>query len=104
MATQESGSTVVPEKLLVALMREREVRPRALLFAQHVAEIFPETSVAIYVIENPDEAEWSAKAVVGEVVLENEVIPLESGTLGTVAEQQEPILFFQNLRVLLMVL
>jgi RND family efflux transporter MFP subunit len=94
MATQESGSTVVPEKLLVALMREREVRPRALLFAQHVAEIFPETSVAIYVIENPDEAEWSAKAVVGEVVLENEVIPLESGTLGTVAEQQEPILFF----------
>jgi len=94
MATQESGSTVVPEKLLVALMREREVRPRALLFAQHVAEVFPDTSVAIYVIENPDEAEWSAKAVVGEIVLESELIALDSGTLGTVAEQQESILFF----------
>ncbi len=94
MAIQESGSTVVPEKLLVALMREREVRPRALLFAQHVAEIFPDTSVAIYVIENPDEPEWTAKAVVGEIVLESELIALDSGTLGTVAERQESILFF----------
>jgi RND family efflux transporter MFP subunit len=93
MATQESGSTVVPEKLLIALMREREVRPRALLFAQHVAEVFRNVSVLIYVIEKPEEAEWSVKAVIGEVRLDNDVVPLESGTLGVVAEQQEAILF-----------
>ena len=93
MATQESGSTVVPEKLLIALLREREVRPRALLLAQHIAEIFRDAAVLIYVIENPEEAEWSAKANVGEIRLENEVVALESGTLGVVAERQEAILF-----------
>ncbi len=93
MATQESGSTVVPEKLLIALIREREVRPRALLLAQYVAEIFRDASVVVYVIENPEEAEWSAKAIVGEVRLENETVPLDSGTLGVVAEQQKAILF-----------
>ncbi|MGH9528653.1 MAG: GAF domain-containing protein [Terriglobales bacterium] len=93
MATQESGSAVVPEKLLIALMREREVRPRALLLAQHVAEIFLDASVLIYVIENPEETEWNAKAIVGDVRLENEVVPLDSGTLGAVAERQEALLF-----------
>jgi RND family efflux transporter MFP subunit len=93
MATQESGSTVVPEKLLIALMREREVRPRALLLAQHVSELFRGASVLVYVIENPEQAEWSAKAVIGEVRLDSELVPLESGTLGLVAERQEAILF-----------
>lgn len=93
MATQQSGSTVVPEKLLIALMRERDVRPRALLFAQHVAESFRDVAVLIYVIENPEEAEWSAKAILGDVRLEDEVVALESGTLGEVAERQEAILF-----------
>lgn len=93
MSTQDTDFTAVSEKLLIALMREREVRPRASLLAKYLAEIFPNVSVVVYVIEKPAQPEWSAKAVIGEVLLDNEIVDLEAGTLGAVWERKEAILF-----------
>ncbi len=93
MAAQRSGSTNVSERLLVALLREREVRPRALLIAQYTTELFPGSAAVVYVIEDPEEPQWSAKAVAGEIHLDEERVPLDSGTLGMLAREQEAIVF-----------
>jgi transcriptional regulator with GAF, ATPase, and Fis domain len=51
----------------------------------------------LYLVEEDQENQfWSAKATAGEVHLDAAVIPLESGTLGVLAEHRETILFAGN--------
>jgi RND family efflux transporter MFP subunit len=79
--------------LSAALLREREVRPRAALIAQAALELFPGSAAAVYVIEDPEHPEWTSKAIVGEIHLDEQVIPIDSGTLGALAEDRQPLTY-----------
>jgi RND family efflux transporter MFP subunit len=93
MATQGSSSVDISGKLLTALLREREVQPRAALIAQAVGELFPGGAAVVYAIEDPDDPKWTSKAVVGEIHLDEQVVPLDSGMLGALAEDPQPTIY-----------
>ena len=92
MTPQKSGSAEVSGKFLSILFREREVAARAALIAQHASELFPDSASILYLIHETDAA-WEVKAVAGDVHLENEKIPLDTGTLGILAGQRTQLLF-----------
>jgi RND family efflux transporter MFP subunit len=97
MATQWSGPTGLSGKILAALLREREVVPRAQLIAQQAVEFLAGGAVVVYLLEDHEEGQvWSAKATSGEIHLDDQIIPLKSGTLGVLAEQREALLFAGN--------
>ena len=87
-------------RLLSAMLRERECAPRALLLAQQAAELIAGGAAIVYVLNSGDSpavpATWTAKATAGEIRLEDPTIPVESGTLGTLAQDQQPLLFSGN--------
>jgi RND family efflux transporter MFP subunit len=88
----KSTAVDVQARFLSALLQEREVQPRALLLAQQVTELLPGAAV-VYLLEEDDETtRWSAKAVVGDIHLEDAVVPLDSGTLGLLAKENQPLL------------
>jgi RND family efflux transporter MFP subunit len=95
-----SGDVEVSARLLSAMLRERECAPRATLLAQQAAELVPGAAAIVYVLNSGDPpavpSTWTAKAVAGEIGLDDPTIPLESGSLGTLAEQQQPLLFSGN--------
>src|ERR1019366_1959930 len=97
---QPSGDVEVSTRLLSAMLRERECAPRALLLAQQAAELVPGGAAIGYVLNSGDSpavpATWTAKATAGEIRLEDPTIPVESGTLGTLAQEQQPLLFSGN--------
>ena len=97
---QPSGDVEVSTRLLSAMLRERECAPRALLLAQQAAELVPGGAAIVYVLNSGDPpavpATWTAKATAGEIRLEDPTIPVESGTLGTLAQEQQPLLFSGN--------
>ena len=97
---QPSGDVEVSTRLLSAMLRERECAPRALLLAQQAAELVPGGAAIVYVLNSGDSpavpATWTAKATAGEIRLEDPTIPVESGTLGTLAQEQQPLLFSGN--------
>lgn len=97
MATEKSRPPGLSQGLLGALLRTLEVRPRAQLVAQQAAELLSDATAVLYLVEEDQENQfWSAKATAGEVHLDAAVIPLESGTLGVLAEHRETILFAGN--------
>ena len=93
MASQVPGFATSFTELAMALLSASEVVPRARLIAQQVAELVPGTGVVVYTLEGGDEPFWAPKATAGEVAFEEPAIALDSGTLGTLAEKQEPVLF-----------
>jgi RND family efflux transporter MFP subunit len=78
-----------------ALLARPEVGQRAQLTAQQVAQLLPGTAVVVYVIENLDNPEWTAKAIAGEVTAAG-TVPFDAGTLGTVAENKTAVVFAGN--------
>ena len=97
MATEKSRPTGLSEDLLSALLRTLEVRPRAQLIAEQAIEVLGDATAVLYLVEEDQENQfWNAKAMAGEVLLDSAVIPLESGTLGVLAERQEPVVFSGN--------
>jgi RND family efflux transporter MFP subunit len=89
----KSTSVDVQARFLSALLQEHEVQPRAFLLAQQITEMLPSAAAVVYLLEENDEtARWSAKAVVGDIHLEDAVIPLDSGTLGLLAKERQPLL------------
>ena len=57
--------------------------------------MFPGSAAVVYLLEtdsNDNTTRWSSKAVAGEVHLDDEGVPLESGTLGLLARQNQPLL------------
>ena len=93
MATQGSSSIDIVGRLSAALLREREVRPRAALIAQAVMELFPSSAAAVYAIEDAEDPKWTSIAVLGEIHLDQQVIPIDFGTLGAVAECPQPVVY-----------
>ena len=69
-----------------ALLSERELVPRARIVARQVSELLPESAVAVYVVEDQQSPAWRLKAYAGDISFDRAELPLESGTLGTVAE------------------
>jgi len=94
---QPSGHVEVSAQLLSAMLRERELAPRATLLAQRAAELVPGGASIVYVLNTGDPpsipSTWTAKAAAGEIRLDDPTIPLESGGLGTLAEEHQPLLF-----------
>src|SRR5215469_18246917 len=93
MATQGSSSIDIFGRLSAALLREREVRPRAALIAQAVMELVPGSAAAVYAIEDTEDPKWTSIAVVGEIHLDQQVIPIDFGTLGALAECPQPVVY-----------
>ena len=91
----KSTSVELQARFLSALLQEREVQPRASLLAQQIVEILPGAAAVVYLLEH-DEHEgnvrWSPKAVAGDIHLDDAAIPMESGTLGQLARESQPLL------------
>ncbi len=89
----KSTSVDVQARFLSSLLQELEVQPRAFLLARQITEILPNSAAAVYLLEQSgDSTHWSSKAVAGDIHLEDQAIPLDSGTLGLLAKDSEPML------------
>src|SRR5438270_3915884 len=93
MDVQRPGWTDVSGEFLRNLLREREVRPRCALLAQQAMDFIPGGTAVVYVVEEEDQPHWVARASLGEVHLDDPIVPFDSGTLGVVADQKKPLLF-----------
>lgn len=93
MDVQRPGSTDVSGEFLSNLLREREVRPRCALLAQQAMDLVPGAAAIVYLVEEEDQPRWVARATLGEVHLDDIIVPFDSGTLGVVADQKKPLLF-----------
>ena len=88
-----STSVDVQARFLSSLLQEHEVQPRASLLAQQVTETLPGAAAVVYLLEEHEQtAVWSAKAVAGDLRVEDEVIPAASGTLGRLFKEPQPLL------------
>jgi RND family efflux transporter MFP subunit len=97
---QPSGHVEVSTRLLSAMLRERESAPRAGLLAQQAAELVSGGAAIVYVLDPGDPpavpASWSAKATAGDIHLDDPTVAADSGTLGTLAQEQQPLLYSGN--------
>jgi RND family efflux transporter MFP subunit len=94
---QPSGHVEASTRLLSAMLRERESIPRAALLAQQAAEMVSDGAAVVYVLDSGDPPDvppvWTSKATAGEIRLDSPTVPADSGTLGTLAQEQQPLLF-----------
>src|ERR1700690_3384223 len=89
----KSTSVDVQARFLSALLQEHEVQPRAFLLARQITEMLPGGAAAVYLLEGQAETRhWSAKAVAGDLRVDENVIPVDSGALGLLAQQRHPLL------------
>ncbi len=89
----KSTSVDAQARLLSSLLQEREVQPRAFLLAQQITEILPGAAAVVYLLEEHEGlTRWSPKAVAGDIHLDEDAIPIDSGTLGVLARQSQPLL------------
>jgi len=93
MTAQRSGSAEVSGKFLSTLFREQELHARAALIAQQACELFPDSAAIVYLLQPADPACWSVKASAGDVHLESDTVPLDSGTLVMLADQRTRLIF-----------
>jgi len=93
MASQVPGFATSFTELAMALLSASEVVPRARLIAQQVAELAPGAGVVVYILDRSGDPVWVPKATAGEVAFEQAQIPYDAGTLGALAEKQEPVVF-----------
>jgi len=75
------------------LLGAQELIPRARIVASTIADLLPGTAVNTYVLFSHDGLKvWVPKATVGEVSVQAENIPADSGTLGELSAQNEVLL------------
>jgi RND family efflux transporter MFP subunit len=87
MATRRPASTVPVAEIAAALLAQSEVAARARVIAEQIADLFPDTAVVVYVIQDQQNPRWDVKATVGEVKV-GRVLDFNAGTLGAVAESR----------------
>ena len=88
----KSTSVELQARFLSALLQEREVQPRAILLAQQITEVLPGSAAVVYLLKEHEEARyWSAQAIAGDIHLDDAAIPLNSGTLGLVVKENQPL-------------
>jgi RND family efflux transporter MFP subunit len=91
----KSTSVELQARFLSALLQEREVQPRASLLAHQIVEILPGAAAVVYLLQQDEHGgnvQWSPKAVAGDIHLDDAAIPMESGTLGHLARESQPLL------------
>jgi RND family efflux transporter MFP subunit len=92
LASQEQESVLDLLPLSLNLLAEQEVAPRAKVFARFVSELIADAAVNVYALASAGEkAYWVARATVGEAKVHDEEIPAESGMLGVLFAESEPI-------------
>ena len=92
MASHTSGLAFDIAAISALLLEKREVAPRARIVAQTVSEVLPGTGVVIYVLsDTPDGKVWEPRALTE--VESDAVVPLEAGTIGSLAAEQKPLIF-----------
>src|SRR5580698_4684272 len=92
MPNPQSAFAVDAAELAATLLSQQEAAPRAQVIANKVSELLPETAVAVYVITDQENPNWTAKAVAGEITVVDSV-EFEAGTLGALAEKRELLVF-----------
>jgi len=93
MATQKPDLADVSRRFLNMLLREREVRPRAHLIAERAAAVVPDGAAVVYLLETLDDSPyWVAKALIGDIHMEEAFAPFESGALGVLGAERKPVL------------
>ena len=93
MAGQEQESILNVACLSANLLAVQEVAPRALTFAQFVAELLTQPAVTVYTLGSDGKASyWIPKATVGDAKVHDQAIPKNAGFLGVLAANQAPIL------------
>jgi RND family efflux transporter MFP subunit len=79
--------------LSARLLAAQELIPRARIIARTIADLLPGTAVNAYVLFSLDGDEvWVPKASVGEVTVQAENVPADSGTLGELLAREEVLL------------
>lgn len=94
MVLRRTGLTEISRGFLHKLLQEREVRPRCALLAQQAVEVLSGGASVVYIVDHQQPPHWVARATVGEIHLEDSTLPFDSGTLGVLAAQKQPLLFF----------
>jgi RND family efflux transporter MFP subunit len=93
MPIESSGVTPSIVTLYTRLLEKQELIPRARILAQTVADLFPGSAVNVYFVYTLPEGDvWMVLANIGEVSVEPS-IPLETGTLGLLAQEVKPLRF-----------
>ena len=97
MPIQSSGVIFPIAELSAGLLEIQEVGPRARIIAQKIARWLPGSAINIYatsILANGDMWMWLASA--GDVAVPESSIPLQTGTLGILAEALKPVQFEGN--------
>lgn len=93
MANQEAESILDLSALSVELLAEQEIAPRARAVAKFVAGLLPESAVIVYTLATSGENHvWVPRAVVGEAAVNDPEVPSDSGLLGKVLKEGQPVL------------
>ena len=93
MADQQPESILDISTLASDLLAEQEVIPRARIFAKFVASLLPDAAVSVYTLASDGENNfWMSRAVVGDAILPDQEVPGDSGLLGKLLEETEPVL------------
>jgi RND family efflux transporter MFP subunit len=94
MASQSSNLKIDLIELTTRLLAAQELIPRARIIAGTIADVLPGTAVNAYVLSLLEgDQVWVPKATVGEVSVQSENVPADSGTLGELLAQREVLLF-----------
>ena len=91
MATQGSIVAMDIAAFSTQLLESREVLPRARTVAQTISDLLPGSATVVYLIQ--EGRHWAAQAAVGEVTVHDPIVELHHGTLGTLADRPEPVVF-----------
>ena len=97
MPIQSSGLMLPIADLSAHLLETQEVGPRARIIAQMVSEVIPGVAVNVYATSARAGGEvWTWLASVGDVAVAESTIPLQTGTLGTLARQLKAVQFDES--------
>jgi RND family efflux transporter MFP subunit len=93
MVSQSLNLTIDLVDLSARLLTAQELIPRARIIARTIAEQLPGTAVNVYLLFSLDNDEvWVPKATIGDVSVQAENVPAESGTLGELLAQKKVLL------------
>src|SRR5579871_5977096 len=94
MPIQSSGLTLPIPELSARLLEKHEVVPRSRVIAQMMFELLSGCAVNVYKTSTLPEGEaWLLLASAGEVSVPETTFPLETGTLGILANAMKPLRF-----------
>jgi len=94
MATQGSAQAIDIAVFSGQLLAHREVSPRARIVAEAVADLLSGSACTVYLLATSDEGQvWAPQATAGDASIPDALIPANEGTLGTLADKAEPLLF-----------